>query len=148
MHWTKAEKEAGHNLRKQGLTIQEIADHLGRTRSSVEGFFRWRKQSVDQRLRRNQRARYVYAQKKKGLSRRAPEFGRPDFLRPCPVAIADRDYRLGLPPRDLTASFFGDPPPGYSALECRCDVASPRPFTISARRQDEDRNPGIRSGLT
>lgn len=31
--------------------------------------------------------------------------------------IAERNYRLGLKPRDLTASLMGDPPKGYSALE-------------------------------
>jgi len=41
-----------------------------------------------------------------------------DF-RPPAELIADRDYRSGLPPRDLSAAFFGDPLPGYSALERR-----------------------------
>lgn len=31
----------------------------------------------------------------------------------------DRRYRQSLEPRDLTAGFFGDPLPGYSALERR-----------------------------
>jgi hypothetical protein len=33
--------------------------------------------------------------------------------------LADRDYRADLPPRSLSAAFFGDPLPGYSALERR-----------------------------
>lgn len=33
--------------------------------------------------------------------------------------LADRDRRATLEPRDLTASFFGDPLPGYSALDRR-----------------------------
>lgn len=31
--------------------------------------------------------------------------------------IAERDVRLATEPRDLTASFFGDPLPGWSALD-------------------------------
>jgi hypothetical protein len=31
-------------------------------------------------------------------------------LRPCPLALADRDRRTKLEPRDLTAWFFGDRP--------------------------------------
>lgn len=33
--------------------------------------------------------------------------------------FAERDARINRAPRDLTASFFGDPLPGYSALEQR-----------------------------
>src|SRR5258708_32651 len=33
--------------------------------------------------------------------------------------MRDRDYRAGLEPRDLSAALFGDPLPGYSALERR-----------------------------
>src|SRR5262249_41339006 len=40
-------------------------------------------------------------------------------VRPCPLALADRDRRAQLEPRDLTAWFFGDPLPGMSALDRR-----------------------------
>lgn len=40
-------------------------------------------------------------------------------VRPCPLALADRDRRAELQPRDLTAWFFGDPLPGMSALDRR-----------------------------
>ena len=40
-------------------------------------------------------------------------------VRPCPLALADRDRRAQLEPRDLTAAFFGDPLPGMSALDRR-----------------------------
>jgi hypothetical protein len=40
-------------------------------------------------------------------------------VRPCPLALADRDRRAELEPRDLTAWFFGDPLPGMSALDQR-----------------------------
>lgn len=39
-------------------------------------------------------------------------------LRPSPRAIAEAERRYeAASRRDLTASFFGDPPPGYSALD-------------------------------
>ena len=40
-------------------------------------------------------------------------------LRPDPLALADRDRRANLEPRDVTAWFFGDPLPGMSALDRR-----------------------------
>ncbi len=33
--------------------------------------------------------------------------------------FAERNVRVNLAPRDLTAAFFGDPKPGFSALERR-----------------------------
>lgn len=36
-----------------------------------------------------------------------------------PEVLADRDRRYELHHRDYTAAFFGDPLPGYSALEQR-----------------------------
>jgi hypothetical protein len=40
-------------------------------------------------------------------------------VRPCPLALADRDRRASLEPRDFTAWFLGDPLPGMSALDQR-----------------------------
>lgn len=40
-----------------------------------------------------------------------------------PEVLADRDYRAGLVPRDITALICGDPLPGYAADQVR--VASP-----------------------
>lgn len=33
--------------------------------------------------------------------------------------LAEREHRLAVNPRDYTAAFFGDPLPGYSALDRR-----------------------------
>jgi hypothetical protein len=46
-------------------------------------------------------------------------------VRPCPLAVADRDRRAKLEPRDLTACFFGDPLPGMSALDRRRSIERP-----------------------
>jgi hypothetical protein len=46
-------------------------------------------------------------------------------VRPCPLALADRDRRAELEPRDLTAAFFGDPLPGMSALDRRGSSKQP-----------------------
>jgi hypothetical protein len=34
-------------------------------------------------------------------------------VRPCPLALADRDRRAQLEPRDLTAAFFGGSTTGH-----------------------------------
>ena len=39
-------------------------------------------------------------------------------MRPCPLALADRDRREDLREKQsFTAAFFGDPLPGMSALD-------------------------------
>lgn len=44
--------------------------------------------------------------------------GPPARLMVIPVDVmAERDVRLATAPRDITAEFFGDPLPGYSALD-------------------------------
>lgn len=44
---------------------------------------------------------------------------RVDDTRVPDSVLQDRDRRMQLAPRDLTAAFFGDPLPGMSALERR-----------------------------
>jgi hypothetical protein len=39
--------------------------------------------------------------------------------RPSEGALAERDARLAVAPRDLTAALLGDPKPGFSALDRR-----------------------------
>jgi hypothetical protein len=46
----------------------------------------------------------------------------PEALYTLPIprdVLAERDYRQSLKPRSLTAAMFGDPLPGFSALDKR-----------------------------
>lgn len=51
-------------------------------------------------------------------ARTADYAGVPDYV------MAERERRMMLAPRDLTAAFFNDPLPGYSALD---RIREPRP---------------------
>jgi len=55
---------------------------------------------------------------KPGVRGDRPRF-RVDSISAPPQVLTERNLRLAIPPRDLTAEFFGDPKPGYSALERR-----------------------------
>jgi hypothetical protein len=55
--------------------------------------------------------------------------------------LADRDARLALSPRDLTAAIAGDPLPGMSALERKKAAASAR---VSLRPHPEERSEAAR----
>jgi len=75
-------------------------------------------------------------------------------VRPCPLALADRDRRAELEPRDLTAWFFGDPLPGMSALDRRrhnervhsrlnIETAGPKKKTLVAQAPTWGPNDGV-----
>ena len=91
------------DLRAQGAAINDIAERLNRTVASVHG-----------------KLNHIRAERR---PRPKAKMGRPPITPPPDdhriAALAARDRRLALAPRDLTASLLGDPLPGYSALDRR-----------------------------
>ncbi len=92
--YSEADLATLERMRRENAGPTEIARALGRTKGSV-----------NQRIERLELQPFYAA--------RAWE----KTLRPDPAALAEREQRLALAPRDLTAEIFGDPLPGYSALE-------------------------------
>lgn len=99
--WTSREVHDAQHMRQQlRMTYQQIGDALNRP---------WR----------GVRAKLTYVPTP-AVPNIHDHAGRPITVPPVPpTAIEERDRRLALEPRDLTAAFFGDPLPGYSALERR-----------------------------
>lgn len=97
------QRVAAFEMRERGLNEYEIGRALEISRSRVRNWFRLADEGP--------KSRSVPRPRSYGTD--------PDTSRPLvtPEALADRDYRLSLAPRDLTAAFCGDPLPGYSALE-------------------------------
>lgn len=120
MKWTATEKATVNRMKGEGASTDRIASALHRTVQSVEGFIRWRDTPPEARLKK---AKYVYAYRRQMGLVGAGRGGIPVHsvmpIAPDPQAIADRDYRVGLPPRSLTAFICGDPAIGYSALDRR-----------------------------
>lgn len=94
--WTRDEIAKLRSMRRKKWSRKKIAAALGRTEGSVEG-------------------------KINDLDRPMIPAGMPG-PRPSQAELSDREKRLDIPPRDLTAWFFGDPLPGYSALDRRAHV--------------------------
>ncbi len=107
-------------LRNAGHTMADCAHIMGRSVGSIEGKLEYMGLSIDQRNARraglSTRRRREVADTTKRI-----HFNQKATLanRPAPDLLAERDRRLALQPRDLTAAFCGDPLPGYSALERR-----------------------------
>lgn len=90
MSLTSDEIHAARAMRREGRTIEQIAQRLDRGRGLVSAACRSYARVIQQQ------ARAVIV---------------PDHVK------AERDRRLALAPRDLTAAIAGDPLPGMSALE-------------------------------
>ena len=87
-------------MRREGKSIEYIARHMNRGRTLIGEVCRGYARVVQQQ---------------------APVLNIPDSV------LAEREARLALSPRDLTAAIAGDPLPGMSALERRGHVASVAP---------------------
>lgn len=121
--WTKEENEIFNAMREQKKSVAEIAVRLRKTRKSIEMKIEVLAMSPEKKerhvmLRRERMKRFrknnptpprIYTLRGKEITAGRANA---DLLRA-------RDERLALSPRDLTAAFFGDPLPGYSALERR-----------------------------
>ena len=118
-HWTKERADELFRLRDEGKNYREIALLVGSSLSRIESFFRWRGLTEEQKAVKRARDSEGWVRRRGRPPGIHTHARRVEPLRPDPAAVADRDYRLSLHPTSLTASLFGDPPPGYSALDKR-----------------------------
>lgn len=95
--WTEEECARAVAMRNQGMSIGKIADRLGRSFGSAQSQLMYRHEDGTRVATHNP-----------GPAPSIPE-----------SVLADRDRRMAMYPRDLTAALMGDPPVGYSALERR-----------------------------
>lgn len=113
--WSSVEVCVLRKMMNGGASAKEIS-YVLTTRSikAIEGRMRWEKMTEAQRQNRRD-----------GINRRRGSDARGDSSyistsgRPTSSLLEERDRRLSISPRDLTAAFFGDPLPGYSALDRR-----------------------------
>lgn len=98
--WGKTEIATAQSMRGAGeCTLEEIATHLHRPISSVHEMLG--------RLKKDEAA----------VIEKAPEIPTSTYD-PIPDAVLrDRERRYGIEPRSIGARVFGDPLPGYSALD-------------------------------
>ena len=109
--WTEEETERLESLLSAGEIHKDIAAKLGRTIHSVRKRIEWLAMTPRQHeLARQRRMRLRRAKQKKKCSLPNAQVTIAD--RPSAEVLAERERRLMLPERA-----FGDPLPGYSALD-------------------------------
>lgn len=117
--WSKQEWARAQGLLGRSFDLKQTAQLLGRSVESLRDKIRWEKLTDADRQRRREQIKARRIANGEFQSARVHHEPPSATHRPKPEQIAERDFRLSLPARDLTAEFFGDPKPGYSALERR-----------------------------
>jgi hypothetical protein len=98
--WTMADDRTARRMQEEGCTLSAIGQKINRNRGLIS-----RKLRLPPMTSEGSKRSYVHTN---GSS----------VIVPARV-LEERDHRLGLAPRDLTAAIAGDPLPGMSALERR-----------------------------
>lgn len=112
--WAQAKAliESGKNLKETALLI-------GCERQALKSKVCWERATSDVKIKRNEASRRRRFHDKAKTPPRLQLERQFASSKPSPELIAERDYRLSIAPRDLTAALQGDPLPGFSALERR-----------------------------
>lgn len=117
--WTKELLDRLAQLMAENLPVQAIADRMGISKKAVEGRLYWDRMTPEALAKRraavNARRRELHEKADRRITIEQVQVS----ARPSDEQIKQRDMRLAMPYRDLTASFFGDPPIGFSALDQR-----------------------------
>jgi hypothetical protein len=114
--WSPEEWQKTKTMLDQGIDRNLVAKTIGRAIGCLKEKIRWEGMSAEQRT-----ARLKSIREKRQAASISDVPKRRVITEPyvCESAVADRDLRKRIAPRDLSAALFGDPLPGYSALDKR-----------------------------
>lgn len=117
--WTEKRLEFLATLMGENVPLQEIADRIGISKRAVEGRLYWNRMTPEARAKRreaiNARRRENHAKAERRITIEQVQVS----ARPSGEQIRQRDMRMAMPHRDLTAILCGDPKIGFSALDQR-----------------------------
>ena len=115
--WSEQRLATLYAMKAAGASIGEIAKAMGVLAKSVDGRLRYDAMTPAQRDERRSRVRARAIERVP--DRRALHDKVLVDARPSDEQIKQRDVRMAMPYRDLTAFMLGDPPIGFSALDQR-----------------------------
>jgi hypothetical protein len=104
--WTPEENEIGRRLLAENASEAEFLEKLGRTEKVAKDHFYYAKHRAMVLRRRGE-----VVPVRRGPTRQLTIANAPS------IAMMDDVQRQLVAPRSLTSEFFGDPPPGRSALD-------------------------------
>jgi hypothetical protein len=103
--WTPEEDEIGRGLLDENASEAEFLERLGRTKEVARHHFYYAEHRAMVLRRRGE------APVRPGPTRQVTIADAPS------ITMTDDAQRQSVAPRSLTSEFFGDPPPGRSALD-------------------------------
>lgn len=111
--WSQQEWARVKQLKERGYTIEAISLIVGRSKEQVKGKIRWETMSEENRQARRDRLNAYRAENRKIKKPHPPVMS---HRAPPAELLVERAARLSAP-QTMTGMFFGDPPPGWSALD-------------------------------
>lgn len=125
--WTAEDLKTLCRMKAEKSLVRDIALALGRSEGAVVEQWRWINNSEERRERRRDRTNLIRSAKRNGTPISHPHkvLGYSTISsRPSGDLLADAQRRM-LAPRTIGQEIFGDPPPGYSALDRKRQGAAP-----------------------
>lgn len=118
--WSREEWEKAQAMLAEGFLRETVAAELGRTLVQLRQKIAWEKMSPEVREMKRNRIN-AWRRAKAALKPAQPVRHRvpSPILEKAPPELFVERARRQMVQRDLTGEFFGDPPPGYSALDRR-----------------------------
>lgn len=119
--WTKGEWQRAEELLQRGHSRSEVALVIGKTPEQLRQKIAYEEMSGEKRELIRQR---INARRRERTAGLPPKVVRQRVFTPLlerapPEVFIERERRRATAPRDLTAAFFNDPLPGFSALDRR-----------------------------
>lgn len=118
--WSREEWEKAKAMLAQGFLRETVAAEIGRTLAQLRQKIAWENMSPE--VREMKRNRINNWRRAKAALKPAPVVRHrvpSPILEKAPPELFVERARRQMAQRDLTGEFFGDPPPGYSALDRR-----------------------------
>lgn len=110
--FTDTETQELMRLLEEGWSFRAVGRALNRSTGSINERIKWLRRTPEEHEAVNSRRNAVRSPRGIVVS---AELGK--GIKPDERVLRDRDRRLALPPRNLTAAICGDPLPGSSALD-------------------------------
>jgi hypothetical protein len=119
--WSGEHIDRLKQMNSEGTSYEDIAEVLGRSVKSIKAKLAMLRMTTEQLRAYRAKKRKYAADQYPGRKAIGSGFSDLPGARPDEDIIAERDRRLALSPRSLTAAFCNDPLPGYSALDRRVE---------------------------
>lgn len=117
--WSEDHIYRMNKMQSEGISHDVIAVSLGRSLKAVNAKLAMLRMPAAKKAIRAEKKKQYATENYPGRKAKGVGFFTPSSAHPGMTILEERNTRLALAPRDLTAAFFGDPLPGYSALEKR-----------------------------